>query len=102
MKYEQTVRDILINIKEYATLHSLFYLETALHVSGANSTYHQERKQLCLQHLVFVILLLLPAAICGIAGTASYHHPSSGAQTSVSTASGICHTVTATCHYSSR
>ena len=25
-----------------------------------------------------------------------YHHPSSGAQTTVSTASGICHTVTAT------
>jgi len=25
------------------------------------------------------------------------HHPSSGAQTTVSTASGICHTVTATC-----
>jgi hypothetical protein len=28
-----------------------------------------------------------------------YHHPSSGAQTTVSTASGICHTSTATCHY---
>jgi hypothetical protein len=28
-----------------------------------------------------------------------YHHPSSGAQTTVSTASGICHTVTATCCY---
>jgi hypothetical protein len=26
-----------------------------------------------------------------------YHYPSSGAQTTVSTASGICHTVTATC-----
>ena len=31
-----------------------------------------------------------------------YHHPSSGAQTTVSTASGICHTVTATCRYSVR
>jgi hypothetical protein len=29
-----------------------------------------------------------------------YLHPSSGAQTTVSTASGICHTVTATCRYS--
>jgi hypothetical protein len=29
-----------------------------------------------------------------------YHHPSSGAQTTVSTASGICHTVSATCRYS--
>ena len=31
-----------------------------------------------------------------------YHHPSSGAQTTVSTASGICHTVTATCRYRGR
>jgi len=27
------------------------------------------------------------------------HHPSSGAQTTVSTTSGICHTVTAICRY---
>ena len=39
------------------------YLETALHVSGGTSTQHQERKQLHLQHLVFVTPLLLPAAI---------------------------------------
>jgi len=39
------------------------YLETALHVSGSTTTHHQERKQLYLQHLVFVALLLLPAAI---------------------------------------
>jgi len=39
------------------------YLETALHVSGGTSTQHQERKQLYLQHLVFVTPLLLPAAI---------------------------------------
>ena len=31
-----------------------------------------------------------------------YHHPSSGAQTTVSTASGICHTVTAICRYCGR
>jgi hypothetical protein len=42
--------------------YSLFYLETALHVSGGTSTHHQERKQLHLQHLVFVTQLLLPAA----------------------------------------
>jgi hypothetical protein len=30
------------------------------------------------------------------------HHPSSGAQTTASTASGICHTVTAICHYRGR
>jgi hypothetical protein len=41
----------------------LFYLETALQVSGGTSTQHQERKQLYLQHLVFVTPLLLPAAV---------------------------------------
>jgi len=39
------------------------YLETALHVSVGTSTHHQERKQLYLQHLVFVTPLLLSAAI---------------------------------------
>jgi hypothetical protein len=39
------------------------YLETALRVSGGTSTHHQERKQLYLQHLVFVRPLLLSAAI---------------------------------------
>jgi len=38
-------------------------LKTALHVSGGTSTHHQERIQLYLQHLVFVTLLRLPAAI---------------------------------------
>jgi hypothetical protein len=38
-------------------------METALHVSGGTSTHLQESKQLYLQHLVFVTLLLLPAAI---------------------------------------
>jgi NADH:ubiquinone oxidoreductase subunit 5 (subunit L)/multisubunit Na+/H+ antiporter MnhA subunit len=37
------------------------YLETALHVWGVTSTHHQERKQLYLQHLVFVTPLLLSA-----------------------------------------
>jgi len=55
--------NILIYIQQDATLHNLFYLETAQHVSGGNSTHHQERKQLYLQHLVFVTPLLLPAAI---------------------------------------
>ena len=52
-----------IYIQQDATLRSLFYLETALHVSGGNSIHHQERIQLYLQHLVFVRPLLLPAAI---------------------------------------
>jgi len=56
-------KNILIYIQQDATLHSLFYLETALHVSGGTTTHNQERKQLHLQHLVFVTPLLLPAAI---------------------------------------
>ena len=58
--------NIPIYIEQDATLRSLFYLETALHVLGW------------------------------------YHHPSSGAQTTVSTASGICHTVIAICRYRGR
>jgi hypothetical protein len=55
--------NILIYIQQDATLHSLFYLETALHVLGGTITNHQEHKQLRLQHLVFVTPLLLSAAI---------------------------------------
>jgi len=54
---------IPIYIQQDATLHSLFYLETALHVLGGTTTHHQGCKQLYLQHLVFVTPLLLPAAI---------------------------------------
>jgi hypothetical protein len=50
-------------MQQDATLHSLFYLETFLHVSGGTIIHHQERKQLYLQHLVFVSPLLLSAAI---------------------------------------
>jgi hypothetical protein len=50
-------------VKKDAMLHSFFYLETDLHVSGGTTTHHQERKYLYLQHLVFVTLLLLPVAI---------------------------------------
>ena len=50
-------------IQQDVTLHSLFYLETALHVSGGTIAHHQVRKQLYLQHLVFVTPLLLSAAI---------------------------------------
>jgi hypothetical protein len=50
-------------IQQDATLHSLLYLETALHISGGTSTHYQERMHLYLQHLLFVTPLLLPAAI---------------------------------------
>jgi hypothetical protein len=55
--------NILKYIQQDATLHSLFYLETAPHVSGSTITHHQERIQLYLQHLVFAMPLLLSAAI---------------------------------------
>jgi len=55
--------NILKYIQQDAMLHSLFYLETALHVSGGSITHHQERKQLYPQHLVFVTPLLLSTAI---------------------------------------
>jgi len=48
--------NILIYIQQNVALHSLFYLETALPVSGGTITHHQEPKQLYLQHLVFVTL----------------------------------------------
>jgi len=44
-------------------LHSSFYPETTLYVSGGATTHRQERIQLYLRHLVFVELLLLSAAI---------------------------------------
>jgi hypothetical protein len=56
-------KNILIYSQTDATLHNLFYLETALLVSGGTSTHHQELKQLYLEHLLFVTPLLLSAAI---------------------------------------
>jgi len=62
-----SVNDLNINIPIYiqqdATLHSLFYLETALHVSDGTTTHQRESKQLYLQHLLFVTPLLLNADI---------------------------------------
>ena len=58
----------IVNIFQYVSnkikLYTIYlYLETALHVSGGNSTHHQERIQLYLQNLVLVIPLLLSFAI---------------------------------------
>ena len=91
-------KNIPIYIQQDATLHSSLYLETALHVSGGTPTHHQERMQLYLQHVVFVTPLLLSAAIVEELERSNFH-PSSGAHTTVSTAFGICHTITATRRY---
>jgi hypothetical protein len=60
----------IVNIFQYTCISNkmqrytvYLYLETALHVSGGNSTHHQELIQLYVQHLVFVTPLLLSAAI---------------------------------------
>jgi hypothetical protein len=52
--FAQHTQNDIIYIQQDATLHTLFYLETALYVSGDTITHHQEHKQLYLQHLVFV------------------------------------------------
>jgi hypothetical protein len=54
---------LIVYIQQDVKLHSLFYLETALHISGGTITHHQELKQLYLLHMVFVTPLLLSAAI---------------------------------------
>ena len=73
-----TVLHFLIYVQQDATLHSLFYLEIALHVSGVTSTHHQERIQLYLQHLVFVTPLLLPATSGTHTHTHTHTHTESG------------------------
>jgi hypothetical protein len=60
LSWRSTFKLNTLYIQQDATLHTLRYLETALHVSGGTITHHQERKQLFLQHLVFVTPLLLP------------------------------------------
>jgi len=44
MKKYKFCDSFLIYSQQDATLHSLFYLETALHVSGGTITHHQESK----------------------------------------------------------
>jgi hypothetical protein len=54
----------IVNISNKMQRYTVYlYLETAIHFSSGTSTHHQERIQLYLQNLVFVTLLLLPAAI---------------------------------------
>jgi hypothetical protein len=63
LEYLRRILIIPIYMQQDATLHSLFYLQTALHVSDGASTHHQECIQLYLQHLVFVTPLLLSDVI---------------------------------------
>jgi len=88
--------NIPIYVQQDATLHSLFYLETALHVSGGTTTHHQERKQLYLQHLVFVRQFE-----CAVGGVRHPQHTQTGSNSST-IAAGSSNGVTNTrcCRYS--
>jgi hypothetical protein len=55
-------------------LHSLFYLETALHVLGGTTTHHQEIKQLYLQHLVIVSPDAVNTVVC-VPDDGWWYHP---------------------------
>jgi hypothetical protein len=59
--YIESIFQYIFNKMQRYTVY--LYMETALHVWGGNSTHHQERIQLYLQHLVLVTPLLLSAAI---------------------------------------
>ena len=85
-----------VYIQQDATLHSLFYLETALHVSGGTITQHQERKQLYLRYVNKKVQL--DATVCKHLFTAkslymfrASQHPSSGVLKTVTATSGIGH-----------
>jgi hypothetical protein len=55
LTYMKPINVIFQYISNKMQLYTVYlYLETALHVSGVISTHHQVRKQLYLQHLVFV------------------------------------------------
>jgi len=81
-----------IYIQQNATLHSLFYPETALHISGGISTHNQEIIHLYLQHQVFVISLLLSAAIswnrfeCAVGGVRHPQHTQTSSNSSTTPA----------------
>ena len=104
---------IPIYIQHDATLHSLFisgncstcfgwYLHPS---SGAyiivffnvHGSVHRKYILIYIQHDATLHSLFISGNCCTCLGW--YFHPSSGAHTTVSTASGTCHTVTATCHY---
>jgi len=61
---------------------------------------HRKYIQICIQKDANFHILFITGNCSTCFGW--YLHPSSGAHTTVSTASGICHTFTATCRYSSR
>jgi len=47
-------KNILIYIQQDATFHSLFYLETTLHVSSGTTAHHQERANDCIYSIWYL------------------------------------------------
>jgi hypothetical protein len=79
--HPKSLHVILTYIQRDATLHSLFCMETDLHVSGGTITHHQERKQLYLQHVAFVTPLSLSAAIVTLVRYPQHTQTSSNSST---------------------
>jgi hypothetical protein len=52
-------KNILIYILQDATLHSLFYLETALHVSGGTVTARAYKPCFLLSFLIFMTMIII-------------------------------------------
>jgi hypothetical protein len=75
------------------------YMECAVYFNVHGSAHRKNILIYIQQDATLHCLLYLETAL-HISGW--YYYPSSGAQTTVSTASGICHTVTATCRYRGR
>jgi hypothetical protein len=63
----------LIYIQQDATSHSLFYLETALHVSGGTTTHHQELKTTVSTASVWQIPDAVDTIICAADDGWMYH-----------------------------
>ena len=88
------------NFQQGAKLYSLFISVKCSTCFGGYSTHYQEHTQLCLQHLLLLKPLLLLVDVVEVSELVL--HPSSGAHTTVNTASGTRRTVTATCRYRGR
>ena len=98
--------NILIYIQQDATLLSLFYLETALHVSGGTIIHHQERKNCIysiwyLSHRYCYLPLSWNWFECAVAGVCHPQHTQTSSNSSTR-ATGSSNGVTNTrcCSYS--
>jgi hypothetical protein len=76
----------IVNISNKMQRYTVYlYLETALHVSGGNSTHHQERLQLYLQNMVHCLPFKYSSTCFG--------HPHAHHQELINCSSGLWFTV---------